>query len=158
MFRSRPVSAILPRSPASGSMPSSLNFELSTLRSISLTPFLAALTVLPKLNENKPTLSLVFAILTSHVKLNFFVCHSYKRHPGRVSAILNFFVAQAEFVPVKPGVCANSRQSPSERSEAKYPLELKNLATALACHPSQTSSRGHGSLSSTSHESPFKSH
>ena len=121
MFRSRPVSPILPRSTASGYMPSSLNFELSTLRSISLTPFLAALTVLSQLNENKPTLSLVFATLTSHVKVNFFVCHSYKKHPGRVSAILNFFVAQVS-------VCALSRQSASERSEAKDPQELKNLA------------------------------
>ena len=155
MFRSRPVSPILPRSPAPGSRPSSLNFELSTLSSISLTPFLAALTVLPQLNENKPTLSLVFAILTSHVEFNFFVCHSYKKHPGRVSAFLNFFVAQAEFIPVNPGICANSRQSPSERSEVKDPLELKNLAVPpVTRHKSAVAATALSLPQVSNHQSP----
>ena len=155
MFRSRPVSPILPRSLASGSTPSSLNFELSTLSLISLTPFLAALTVLPQLNENKPTLSLVFATLTSHVKVNFFVCHSCKKHPGRVSAILNFFVAQAEFIPVKPGICANSRQSASERSEAKDLQELKNLAVLpVTRHKSAIAATARTLPLVTNHQSP----
>jgi hypothetical protein len=46
---------------------------------------------------------------------------------GWVSAIVNFFAAQTEFIPAKPGVCAFLRQSTSERSEAKDPQELKNL-------------------------------
>jgi hypothetical protein len=46
---------------------------------------------------------------------------------GWVSAIVNFFAAQTEFIPAKPGVCAFLRQSTSERSEAKGPQELKNL-------------------------------
>jgi hypothetical protein len=148
MFRSRPVSPILPRSPASGAMPSLLNFELSSLSSISLTPFLAALTVLPQLNENKPTLSLVFATLTSHVKANFFVCHSYKKHPGRVSAILNFFVAQTS-------VCAFSRQSASQRSEAKDPQELKNLAVLpVTPHKSAVAATALSLPLVTNHQSP----
>ena len=148
MFRSCSVSPILPRSPASGSIPSSLNFELSTLSSISLTPFLAALTVLPQLNENKPTLSLVVATLTSHVKVNFIVCHSYKKHPGRVSAILNFFVAQAS-------VSALSRQSASERSEAKDPQELNNLAVLpVTRHNSAVAASALSLPLVTNHQSP----
>ena len=56
--------------------------------------FLAALTDLPEPNENKVTLSPAFATLASHVKANPFACHSYKKHPGWESAIVNFFVAQ----------------------------------------------------------------
>ena len=148
MFRSRPVSAILPLSPACGSIASSLNFELSTLSSISLTSFLAALTVLPQLHENKPTLSLVFAILTSHVKVNFFVCHFYKEHPGRVSAILNFLVAQTS-------VCAHSRQSASQRSEAKDPQELKNLVVLpVTRHKSAFAAAALSLTLVTNHQSP----
>src|SRR5579859_7802027 len=83
--------------------------------------FLATLTALPQLKENKVTLSPVVATLTSHVKANPFVCRSYKKHPGWESPIVDFFVAQTS-------VCALLRQSASQRSEAKDPQALKNLA------------------------------
>ena len=95
--------------------------------------FLAALTALPQPNEIKVILSPAFATLASHVKANPFVCHSYKKHPGWESAIVNFFVAQTS-------VCALLRPSASERLEAKDPQELKNLAV----------------LSVTSHKSPIR--
>jgi hypothetical protein len=60
------------------------------------------------------SISLLFATLTENTG-------------GWVSAIVNFFAAQTEFIPAKPGVCAFLRQSTSERSEAKGPQELKNL-------------------------------
>jgi hypothetical protein len=47
-----------------------------------LIPFPATLTDPPQLAENPATLSPVPATLTSRVKHNPFVCHSYKKHPG----------------------------------------------------------------------------
>jgi|HubBroStandDraft_6_1064221.scaffolds.fasta_scaffold07195_4 hypothetical protein len=47
---------------------------------------------------------------------------------GWVSAIVNFFAAETESNPAKPGVCSLLRQSTSERSEAKDPQESKYLA------------------------------
>jgi len=60
------------------------NSRLATpvFQSCPVSPFLATLTGLPQLNEKKTTLSLVFATLMSHVKVNPFVCHSYEKHPG----------------------------------------------------------------------------
>ena len=98
-----------------------LSFNLSTVNFPSLSPFPATLTADSQLAENSATLSLVVATLTSLVNHNPFVCHSYKKHPGWGSAIVNFFVAQTS-------VCALLRQSTSEASEAKDPQELKNLA------------------------------
>jgi len=86
--------------------------------------FLTALTALPQLKENKVTLSPAFATLTSHGKANPFICHSYKKQPGWESAIVHFFVAQTS-------VGALSRQSASQRSEAKDPPALKYLAVLL---------------------------
>ena len=68
------------RSEASAS--SSSNFELSTVNLRAVTPFPATLTNLPQVNENKTTLSLSFATLTSYVTRKFFACHSCKKHPG----------------------------------------------------------------------------
>jgi len=48
-----------------------------------LTPFPATLTSHLQLAENKTTLSLAVATLTSRVKHKSFACHSYKKHPGR---------------------------------------------------------------------------
>src|SRR5579859_1665457 len=93
----------------------------SSLATAPLTPFPATLSGKSQLIENTPALSPVVATLTSHVKANPFVCHSYKKHPGWESALVNFFVAQTS-------VCALSRQSASQRSEAQDPQALKNLA------------------------------
>jgi hypothetical protein len=62
---------------------SPLNLKLSTVNFPSLSPFAATLTGFLQLTENKTTLSPAFATLTRRVKLNPFVCHSYKKHPGR---------------------------------------------------------------------------
>jgi len=51
-------------------------------RKLPVTPLSATLTVTSQTTENKTTLSSVFATLTSRVKHKFFVCHSYKKHPG----------------------------------------------------------------------------
>src|SRR5208282_5269847 len=61
---------------------SPFNFKPSTLNFFSLTPSPATLTSHLQLIENKTTLSLLFATLTRRVKVNPFVCHSYKKHPG----------------------------------------------------------------------------
>jgi hypothetical protein len=95
--------------------------ELSTVNCHPLTPFPATLTSQLQLAENKTTLSPAVATLTSRVKHNPFVCHSYKKHPGWGYAIVNFFVAQTS-------VCALLRQPISESSDAKDPQESKNLA------------------------------
>jgi hypothetical protein len=86
-----------------------------------LSPFPATLGGKLQLIENPATLSLVAATLTRHVHHNPFVCRSYKKHPGGGAAIVNFFVAQTS-------VCAFLRLSASQRSQAKDPHELKNLA------------------------------
>ena len=93
----------------------------SSLATAPLTPFPATLRGKSQLIENPAALSPVVATLTRHVHHNPFVCHSYKKHPGVGAAIVNFFVAQTS-------VCALSRQSASQRSQAKDPHELKNLA------------------------------
>ena len=100
---------------------SSFTFIHSIVNSPSLSLFLATLTDESQLTENSATLSPVSATLTSRVKHNSFVCHSYKKYPGWGSAIVNFFVAQTS-------VCALLRQSTSERSAPKDQQELKNLA------------------------------
>jgi len=47
-----------------------------------LTPFPATHTPLSQIAENAATLSPAFATLTSRVKHNSCVCHSYRNHPG----------------------------------------------------------------------------
>jgi hypothetical protein len=56
--------------------------EGSTFNSVSLSPFPATLASSLQITEKSATLSPAFATLTSHVKHKFFVCHSYKKHPG----------------------------------------------------------------------------
>jgi hypothetical protein len=58
-------------------------FKPSNLQTpLCVSPFLATLTDDPQLTENAATLSPVPATLTSRVKHNPFVCHSYKKHRG----------------------------------------------------------------------------
>ena len=61
---------------------SPFNFKLSTLNRLLATPFPATHTGLSQIAENAATLSPAFATLTSPVKHNSFVCHSYRKHPG----------------------------------------------------------------------------
>jgi hypothetical protein len=56
--------------------------RIPTQKWLPVTPLFATLTTLPQIPENTTTLSSVFATLTSRVKHKFFVCHSYKKHPG----------------------------------------------------------------------------
>jgi hypothetical protein len=128
----------------------------SSLATPPLTPFPATLTSNLQPVKNTTTLSPAFATLTRRVKLNSFVCHSYKKHPGRVSAILNFFVAQTS-------VCALSRQSASQRSQAKDSQKSKNLAVLpvsslpRSCrdHRSQVTASVLSLRPVTSHQSPI---
>jgi len=65
-----------------------------------------------------------------------------------VSAILNFFVAQTS-------VCALARQSASQRSEAKDPQELKNLAVlSVTRHKSAVPASALSLPPVTNHHSP----
>ena len=131
------------------SFPLPFNFELSTINFLSLSPFPAILTGHPELNENKTTLSLAFVTLTSTVTHNPFACHSYKKHPGWQSVIINFFVAQTS-------VCAFSRRSASERSQAKHPHELENLAVMpVTSHKSPVTAWVLSLPPVTSHQSPI---
>ena len=54
------------------------DFELLTINLRAVTPFPATLANLPQVNENKTTLSLSFATLTSRVTRKFFACRSYE--------------------------------------------------------------------------------
>jgi hypothetical protein len=49
---------------------------------ISVSLLFASLTQSTQLDQNKTTLSPAVSTLTRHVKLNPFVCHSYRKHPG----------------------------------------------------------------------------
>jgi len=54
----------------------------SSLATSPITPFPATLTGESQLIENPAALSPALATLTRHLRLNPFVCHSYKKHPG----------------------------------------------------------------------------
>src|SRR5579859_1174333 len=115
--------------PAFCSYPSPFSLELSiedshpvgNVNFPSLSPFPATLTDRSQFTENPATLSPLSATLTSRVKLNPFVCHSYKKHGGWRRAIVNFFVAQTL-------ACAPLGRLTSASSESKHPQEFKNLA------------------------------
>ena len=92
-----------------------------SLAPASLSPFPAALTDDLQPTENPATLNPLLATLTRRVTRNSCVCRFYKKHPRRVPAIASFFVAQTS-------VCAFLSLSASQRSQAKDPHELKNLA------------------------------
>jgi hypothetical protein len=80
-FRSSPLRA-LSVSALSSRAVCPFNFQLPSDNCPRLSPFPATLTNESQLTENPATLSPVLAILTSRVKHNPFVCHSYKKHPG----------------------------------------------------------------------------
>jgi hypothetical protein len=61
---------------------SSLNFQVLTFNSVSLSPFPATLTNSLQTTEKPATLSPAFATLRSHVKHKSCVCRSSKKHPG----------------------------------------------------------------------------
>ena len=54
----------------------------TSFASPSVTPFPATLTSHLQIAENATTLSPAFATLARRVKHKFFVCHSYRKHPG----------------------------------------------------------------------------
>jgi len=128
---------------------SDLTTSHSSLATSPLTPFPATLRGKSQLIENPAALSPVVATLTRHVHHNLFVCRSYKKYPWRVPAIVNFFVAQTS-------VCALSRRSASEASEAKDPQELKNLAVLpVTSQKSPVTARVLTLPPVTSHQSPI---
>ena len=102
----------------------------SSLAAAPLTPFPATLGGKSQLIENPAALSPAFAALTSRVRHKSSVCHSYKKHPGWVSVIVNFFVAQT-FV-AQTSVCAPLGQFTLATSESKQPQDFKNLAVLPA--------------------------
>jgi len=65
-----------------GKSSSSFDFQFSTFKWVSLTPFPATLTSTLQITEKQASLSPAFATLTSRVKHKSCVCHSYKKHPG----------------------------------------------------------------------------
>src|SRR5579859_6974508 len=128
--RSCRLTALNPGSPLPFKVPTCKPSNLQTPHFVSPVP--AALTNKSQLIENPATLSPFTATLTRRVKHKSIVCHSYRKHPGRRVAFLTSFVARTEFIPVKPGVRALLRQLTSEKSQAKDPQELKNLAVRPA--------------------------
>jgi len=119
----------------------------SSLATAPLTPFPATLTDRSQLTENPATLSPVSAALTSRVKLNPFVCHSYKNRGGWRRAIVNFFVSQSS-------ACAPLGHFTPASSETKHPQEFKNLAVLpVTLHQSPATSRVHPLPPVTSHQS-----
>jgi excinuclease ABC subunit C len=86
MFRPRPTLLRPNRLAAAtlyfGMSSSSFDFQLSTLNWISLTTLPATLARSLQITEKPTTLSPAFAALTSRIKHNPCVCHSYKKHPG----------------------------------------------------------------------------
>ena len=83
--KTRAQSATRPLDSASSPLP--FKFKLSTLNLIPLSPVTATLKDHLQSSENKTTLTLVFATLTSRVRLNPIVCHSYKKTPGVVAPL-----------------------------------------------------------------------
>ena len=154
--RSCRLTALNPGSPLSFNVPTCKPSSLQTPHFVS--PFPAALTDKSQLTENPATLSSFAATLTSRVKHKSIVCHSYRKHPGRWAAILTSFAAPTEFIPVKPGVCALLRQLTAEKSRAKDPQELKNLAVRpTTSHESAVTASALFLPPVTSHQSPLLS-
>ena len=106
------------RSLDSATSPLSFNFELSAINSLQLSPVTATLTEHLQSSENKTTLSLVFAILTSRVRPNPIVCHSYKKTPGVGSRRSNQN-ASTPFVTLRRQVCPFSSFSYNARPFAR---------------------------------------
>jgi hypothetical protein len=93
MFRSRrlipslTISRLCRRWALPGRLSDALRSARAFLRPLSqkcavLTPFPATLTSHRQFAENTSTLSPAFATLTIRVKVNPFVCHSYRKHTG----------------------------------------------------------------------------
>jgi hypothetical protein len=111
----------------------SLSCELSTVKRPRLSRFVATLTDEPQLTENPATLSPVPATLTSRVKHNPFVCHSYEKHPG-------WGLHPSSEVPFGPRCCCGpspvtSRQSPvtnffTIRTSAKRARNPRRICTS----------------------------
>lgn len=78
---------------------SAFNFKLSTLNSFLANLSPATHTRPLQLAENAATLSLASATFTNRVKHNFFVCHSYRKHPWW--GMTSFLGVQA-FQPATP--------------------------------------------------------
>jgi hypothetical protein len=129
------------------------NFKLSTacpersrrVNFLQLTPFPATLTSHLQLAENKTTLSLAVATLTSRVKHKSFVCHSYEKHPG-------WGVCRRQFLRGKDfSLCSFETACLGEiRSEGSAGIEESRPPSS---HHSRIASHRSGPLSFTSHES-----
>ena len=102
-------------------------FELSTINLRAVTPFPATLANLPQVNENKTTLSLSFATLTSHVTRKFFACRSYENTGDvppktkicfRVSPFSSLATRHSTLSPVESALTKNT---PITRLESALP-------------------------------------
>jgi hypothetical protein len=90
----------------------------------SLSPFPATLTSPLQPLENTATLSPAFATLTIRIKVNPFVCHSYKKHPGWGSHLSNERVRRA------PG--SLSDQDSPNTNHNSYPLLVAHHSPPVA--------------------------
>ena len=73
-------------------------------RCVVLTPFPATLTGHRQFAENTTALSPAFATLTARAKVNPFVCHSYRKHPGsHLSSQISFRSdsSRSNFLPTR---------------------------------------------------------
>src|SRR5580658_1870377 len=99
-----------------------------------VTPFPAALTSHPQLAENATTLSPAFATLTRRVKLNPFVCHSYRKHPGWVYPPAKSFLSPLDRLLTRHSrsgrPSARCRSIPAEhRQPGTSPLRIRTSKT-----------------------------
>jgi hypothetical protein len=115
------------------------SFELSTVNSLSLSPFPATLASSPQPAENSATLSPAIATLTNCVNRNPFACHSYKKYPGWGPGFVNLLVAQTS-------VCGLLKLPVSVRSETKT---RRNRKISLSCQSLPTNHK----LGVTNHKS-----
>ena len=111
--------------------PPSVGCQLSAASS-PVSPFAATLMRRPQITEKPATLTPAFAALTSRVRHNPCVCHSYKKHPG-VGYALPFRSPNDK--SCGPGADLSRHSSLTTRhflSPAK-PLRINTYATARNC-------------------------
>jgi len=105
------------------------------------TALFATLTDIVQMFENTTTLSSVFATLTSRVKHKFFVCHSYKKHPGWGALLLTSYPMRIA-LPLAPRVVEVSDNRERETSrvsssrDTRYGSRITDRGTPVTNHQS----------------------
>jgi hypothetical protein len=144
-----------------GKSSSSFDFQFSTFKWVSLTPFPATLTSTLQITEKPASLSPAFATLASRLKHKSCVCHSYKKHPGcgvppfsanSVSAALEPTVAAAPLDPFDALHRSSASALESTRIQPSATIASKELTPKLnPLDATLTKNRGEGPLRRATH-------